>query len=385
MSVEELQKRIEELEQELAPLRTFKDCCVVQYYGKEHFKGELETLDIDRELTDEDFISMSNYIKNDDTMYNVIGERLTELIAEWCEENPQEEELKECSICLKKKPEDDIQYCPQCEESICVDCIDGDKCEKLEIDEETGETIFLCHSSCVEHYKVKNNCENDSEEEEMENKVYQVRRYIEIIFDENYNDEGDCELIEKKDFETREDAKKYYDTLNNIGKNLSYYNKIEGDDDYAVIEEIFENTLLSFNKISVVDLKCLCKLHEIKGYSKLKKQELLNILKTHSYFQGRFEEIVEEEEEKTENINYEEIYNRLQNEWINVWKEDNCYLVEETDNGSFSQSIAQSPFEEYHGSIPDYARNQDGYWAPTLKQFLRVVREEDEEYYSDDE
>jgi len=207
--------------------------------------------------------------------------------------------------------------------------------------------------------------------------VYQVRRYIEMNFWED-DDEEESELVEKRDFKTKKEAADYYYSIEKYGKNLSYYKKSEGDDDYCVIEEDFQKVVLQFNKIPVKDLKCLCKLHKIKGYSKMKKQQLLDILREHKYFNCRFdEERIEPKEEEEKKENYEEIYNKLQDKWINVWKEDNAYLVEETDNGTFSQLIPQSPFEEYCGSVPSYVYEGDGYWAPTLQEFIDYMDEED--------
>ena len=204
-------------------------------------------------------------------------------------------------------------------------------------------------------------------------KIFQVRRYIAIEF---YEDDPECELVEKKDFKTEGEARKYYNTIENYGKNLSWYDINEGDADYYEIKENFQTVVLQFNKISVKDLKCLCKLHDIKGYSKMKKQQLLDVLREHEYFKNRFEEEIQEEEENKEE-NYEEIYKKLQNEWINVWKEDNAYLVEETNNGTFSQLIHQTPFEVHCGGYPDYVTGGDGFWAPTLQEFIDYMDKEE--------
>jgi hypothetical protein len=81
-----------------------------------------------------------------------------------------------CSICNENKNEDDIQSCPNCREGMCVDCMSGNKCAELEINTVTGETIFFCHSSCVEHYKVRN-YGNSDEDYIYENNIKSPERY----------------------------------------------------------------------------------------------------------------------------------------------------------------------------------------------------------------
>lgn len=46
-----------------------------------------------------------------------------------------------------------------------------------------------------------------------------------------------------------------------------------------IIEEIIDLPIINYNKMKVTELKKLCKKRKIKGYSKLKKKELIEILK----------------------------------------------------------------------------------------------------------
>ena len=318
MSVEELQKRIEELEQELEPLRTFKDCCIVQYYGKEHFESEFETLDIDRELTDEDFISISNYIKNDETMYDVIGERLTELIAEWNEENEEETMCGECDTKIEEGRCSGCMYCkcgnPANRNDICSHgvadgrcCIcgecrkeigsdsdeeeEGNKCvycdrNMKEIDDENKWAIYECGGceknfcgECLEKkaetdddmvtelYGLKNQgyCKccldefsDDEEEEEEENKCSQCP----TILDDN------CPIFIMKNQFTDEEETVCDGCRHNITWSFGWIDDTEEEIDIS-----------DLTKFKVKELKAICKSKGIKGYSKLKKQELFDLLK----------------------------------------------------------------------------------------------------------
>ena len=51
----------------------------------------------------------------------------------------------------------------------------------------------------------------------------------------------------------------------------------ESDSD-VIIEEIIDLPTINYNKMKVVELKKLCKERKIKGYSKLKKQQLIEVL-----------------------------------------------------------------------------------------------------------
>jgi len=157
---------------------------------------------------------------------------------------------------------------------------------------------------CAPCYDIQNNYDS------IDDVIYQVRRYKHITeFEEE-------ELIEKKDFKIRKEAREYYDSFGIEGRALTYYNKKEGDDDYEMIDNIslLDNEIewITLDKLLVKDLKSMCKLHKIKGYSKLKKQQLLDLLREHEYFKDIFmEESKEEQEEGNKCDICEKIKNNL--------------------------------------------------------------------------
>ena len=58
---------------------------------------------------------------------------------------------------------------------------------------------------------------------------------------------------------------------------MNNLNLVESPD--VIIEEIIDLSPINYNKMKVTELKKLCKKRKIKGYSKLKKKELIEILK----------------------------------------------------------------------------------------------------------
>ena len=58
---------------------------------------------------------------------------------------------------------------------------------------------------------------------------------------------------------------------------MNNLNLVESPDE--IIEEIIDLPIINYNKMKVTELKKLCKERKIKGYSKLKKKELIEILK----------------------------------------------------------------------------------------------------------
>jgi len=115
---------------------------------------------------------------------------------------------------------------------------------------------LFCHSSCVEHYKVKNNIESE-EEEEIENKCSQCPTIL--------ND--DCPIfIMTNQFTNEEET---------VCECCRYDIKWE----FGWIDDTEEEIDISdLSKFKVKELKVICKSKGIKGYSKLKKKELLQLL-----------------------------------------------------------------------------------------------------------
>ena len=70
----------------------------------------------------------------------------------------------------------------------------------------------------------------------------------------------------------------------------------------------------------------------------------------------------------------EQEWKELNDEWIEVWKEDISYLAREMGainwDGSFDGTIPQTPFEVKWDGAPDYVFNNGvGLWAPTLEEY----------------
>jgi len=274
MSVKELQKRIEELEQELEPLRKYKDCYIVQYYNKEH----LEEL-VDFKLTEEQFEDLTYYLDDRAGLEYIIHESIMELIPDALANlDIYDPNLVVCPYCKTTDiEEDDLYECETCDKKVCcMECSgEEDLCSKHECNKCNA---YYC-KECLKNHKCE--CENGDDI------IYQVRTYI---LAENGEDEEVDDIV---DFETKEEAKKYYDEIQNTRKALTFNSK-DGDEEYEVIEESIvhiedsdsdsdsdgEEIIITYNyeKMKVPELKALCKSKGIKGYSKLKKQELISLL-----------------------------------------------------------------------------------------------------------
>ena len=70
----------------------------------------------------------------------------------------------------------------------------------------------------------------------------------------------------------------------------------------------------------------------------------------------------------------DQLFNVLNNEWLNVWHEDNAYFARQAGlidaDGNFAASVPQTPFEEHFNGRPD---DLPDYWVPTLSEFIEAI------------
>jgi len=255
------------------------------------------------------------------------------------------QELYSCSMCNTELICGDCIYawCNNCSETIC------NKCHEKEEDCEYNNMPF-CHSSCVEHYKVKNNEESEdySDEEEVEKIICRFCKELKSIKkdttkygccedcensciahhigsececeicsnfmdcdEENkgnmgrcnkcYDDRKDwcaeCILLYKISRDSNEEIKKeeeseeeeesgecedcglisgFFTNCNECNKEFCN-NCLKCSHNCSKDNEEEEEKDLS--KLKVKELKAMCKEKGLKRYSKLKKQQLLDLLK----------------------------------------------------------------------------------------------------------
>ena len=83
--------------------------------------------------------------------------------------------------------------------------------------------------------------------------------------------------------------------------------------------------------------------------------------------------LFEVEVEPEPDLPADQLFNVLNDEWLNEWHEDNTYLARQGGlidaDGNFPASIPQTPFEEHFNGKPEY---EEEYWVPRLDEFLQA-------------
>jgi len=154
-----------------------------------------------------------------------------------------------CYVCNMKNSEDTINRCKwdNCDDNICDKCVDR-KCLTLEIN---NDILSFCNDSCKNHYKSKYKIMEECDIEEAEDEILECgfcggNEHVGFAIGENGKEEIVCEHCD-----------------------------IDGDDynGWGDKEEV------DLKKMTVKELKSLCKSKGIKRYSRLRKQQLLDLLK----------------------------------------------------------------------------------------------------------
>ena len=261
-------------------------------------------------------------------------EKTEEVVVEEVVEDVEDEE--ECSLCNKKFPEDDVQSCFNCREGMCVTCMVGNKCEELEIDE---EYVFFCHSSCVEHYKVKNNS-NDTVYKSSRAKKTRKPLDLDTTPEETIFDTSLVATVVEVEEEKVEEvvvdviieaglSSKTMKQLKAMAKEMKLkgYSKLKKD---ALVQFITENVegiveevvvvdapveeeavvVPDLTKLTIKELKKMAKALGKRGYSKMKKDALVNLILDTPVVEEKTEEteevVVTVKEEKVEETTYTE-------------------------------------------------------------------------------
>lgn len=350
MNIEQLQQKINELEKENKQLKDGWNCG----FTREHFEGEFETLEIDRDLTEENYQSLINKLNNDETMYIVIGERLTELVAEWDKEKMKEElmkkieqehtdliindltnELVKNAIIQSQKEleeeKEDEKYCDYCGEEGEIVLHHGDKCCKkcLSYEDEEYCNCKECGRLIERDQEGTTECKDCKEEEKEELKVdttlpplppnlsmspmtpkqtlsqlssptpipmtaedlvdydaeesflrKQMKKDEEIKYEKNgkpYICKKEVPTPKIEESELKIDIPEASEIIKKPTPKVLQRNKV-GKPGFT-FEEI-KSEEINYKKMKVPELKKLCKSRKIKKYSKLKKQQLIDLLKS---------------------------------------------------------------------------------------------------------
>jgi len=234
MSVEELKTRIEELEQELAPLIRYKNVYMVQYYNKKHIQSMIRF-----ELTDEQYLDLISELNSRDVWSSIeemAEEQINEVLQEMeitdedgdkieeveeesdsedeeesesdseSEEEPKEEPKEKCAGCGYDIEDGELyeDECCRCEKHYHKSCV-------------TGGTIIWADDGqyyCYDCDSARGATDDEEEEETIDAKYMKMTiKQLREICNENdicYDEHDDkerliLEILEKEEEEESEE------------------------------------------------------------------------------------------------------------------------------------------------------------------------------------